>query len=767
MYMKCDKLSDACRYFTKMYATDVFSWTLIITYHVESGYYEQALGLFWRMSDEGVISNKVTCLSVVKACTSLLKVRLLFSHIVEMSLDSDSFLTNNLVHCYSKHRSLDDAFFLFQRMDKNDTVPWNTMLAGFSQNGFCNQAFALFSQMIYECVKPDEVTYLAVLKSCVNHGCTNEVRKIHVMLVEDGMESNNPVANTIIDLYARCMNIEDAEATFNKMCKRDAVSWSVMITGHIQHLHAEKALFLFNQMLFCGSKPEKSTYMSALKACVVLKSSRRGRLIHFGIVLHHLEHDPFIRSSLIDMYMKSGNTEDACFIFANMPQQDTVICNSLINGYTDIRESREALVIFRHMVHQCLRPDEATFVSLLKACINLADLEQGRQIHSYAAEDGMDFHFQVVNILTEMYAKCNCMKDALHVLGLMYFQPSGLVRHTFSNMKEETQHCLNELKRLEYMTPIKYMFSSDSELQGSWVHSNQGSHAIMPITCVKADSMSFAHGDGLDDKNVKIDSTFRFPQGLGSVLQRDIVPYNTIISVSVEKGLCNLAMDVFSQMIAHSVIADIVTYISILKACIILGSLEQGMQVHVLATEVAYDGEDILKGIFIDMYMKYGYIKDAENIFEHSSKHDTLSWTAMVSGYAQHGLPWKAIQFLEQMHKEGAELDEITFISAFSACSYGGLVDKGLHLCYVMCRILGVIPNTQHFACMIDLLGRAGCLYDAVLLLHIIPFHPANVMFTTLLAACKLHDDSEILNFSLQCIQEVAPDSSGCQCLFF
>lgn len=763
MYIRCESLSDAYRCFCKMLVRDVFSWTLLITGYAKNGDNEQALELFWSMEQEGVRPNKVTFLSILKSCTYLLNVRIIHASVVQEGCESDDFVVSTLLDVYAKCASIDDAFVLFKKVAKCNVVPWNAMIAGFAQQKLHDRAFTLFSQMQTESVKPDDVTYLNLLKSCINYDCLEDGRKVHASLVENDMDSVHFIANTIVDMYAKCMSMTDAQHTFKNLSNRDIVSWSVMIAGHVQSGRADKALYLFEQMQLSGIKPNKVTYMGALKACASLPSLKKGQHIHLDIVLNQFEHDPFVGSSLVDMYSKCGCIQDARLVFVSIPQQDTVTWNSLIDGYTETGQGEEALKCFWHMINHDVEPDEATFVSSLKACADLADLEQGRQVHNHAVEIRMHSHTQVGNILIEMYAKCGCMTDARQVFDKLLERPTfawtaAIAGYLHNDLNKEGLQLFDQMK-LEGVTPSEFTFSAVSKAYAIPFGLDEGKQLHVPIIQLKLDSSTHI-GNSLVDMYAKSGSIDSARQVFDKMPQRDVISYNTIISSCVHNGLYDEAMHVFQQMVAEDVRADKITFICVMKACASLASFEQGMQLHALAIEGALDNDDVLKGILVDMYVKCGCITHARSIFDRIFRQDAVSWTAMVSGYAQHGCGWKAIQLLEQIEQDNAELDEITFIGALSACSYGGLVDEGLSCFHIMHEICGIMPGSQHFACLVDLLGRAGRLDHAVGLLKRIPCQPASVVWTALLGSCKLHGELEMAKFSVECISGLEPGNA-------
>ncbi|KAK1296982.1 putative pentatricopeptide repeat-containing protein [Acorus calamus] len=145
----------------------------------------------------------------------------------------------------------------------------------------------------------------------------------------------------------------------------------------------------------------------------------------------------------------------------------------------------------------------------------------------------------------------------------------------------------------------------------------------------------------------------------------------------------------------------------------------------------------------INMYMKCGCIEEASNIFHMMNVEDTVSWTTMINGYAEHGYNREAIDLFEKMSTVGLKPDYVTFIGVLNACSHVGSVDLGFHYFNSMRQKHQVNPGREHYGCMVDLLCRAGRLDEAESMILSMPFRPDEVVWSTLLRVCRIHGDAE------------------------
>lgn len=173
------------------------------------------------------------------------------------------------------------------------------------------------------------------------------------------------------------------------------------------------------------------------------------------------------------------------------------------------------------------------------------------------------------------------------------------------------------------------------------------------------------------------------------------------------------ALILFQKMRRTTVRPYSVTYANILPACAQLAALQQGKEIHKSMMEDGLDSDIFVSGALIDMYVKCGSLNAGRQIFDEMPQRDLVSWTSMVAGYGMHGHGEEALSLFNQMQKSGVKPDHVTFVAVLSSCSHTGLVDEGLHYFDQMIFNYRITPRLEHYACMVDLLGRAGLLEKA------------------------------------------------------
>ncbi|KAH9293624.1 hypothetical protein KI387_041171, partial [Taxus chinensis] len=160
----------------------------------------------------------------------------------------------------------------------------------------------------------------------------------------------------------------DEASSFQKMPQRDVVSWTAMIAGYAQNGFVEKALETFKQMQLAGVKPNSTTFASILPACAKMGALEQGMDIHQCIIKSGFLSDVVVASALVDMYAKCGSMWKAHELFDKMPQRDVVSWNAMIAGYAQNGFCKDALKLFKLMMHSGTYPDHVSFVCVLFAC---------------------------------------------------------------------------------------------------------------------------------------------------------------------------------------------------------------------------------------------------------------------------------------------------------------------------------------------------------------------------------------------------------------
>lgn len=241
---------------------------------------------------------------------------------------------------------------------------------------------------------------------------------------------------------------------------------------------------------------------------------------------------------------------------------------------------------------------------------------------------------------------------------------------------------------------------------------------------------------------------------------KNVVSWNCMISSLIKEGQYRYALYLFSEMCASRAMPDEFTCVSILTACSQLGDLIMGRKTHTYIINNIKPSVTLHNSL-LDMYAKCGPIETAMEIFCEMPEKNLVSWNVIISALALHGHGFKAIELFNDMQAHGVHPDEITFVGLLSSCSHSGLLDAGRYYFDQMPVLYNVQHGVEHYACMVDLLGRGGLLREAVKLVGGMPMKPDLVIWGALLGACRIHSDVKTGKQVLKQVLELEPFSGG------
>lgn len=453
-----------------------------------------------------------------------------------------------------------------------------------------------------------------------------------------------------------------------------------MIKSHTLNNSPQESFLLYIKMLRDGVKPTNFTYPFLLKACSTRCVVNEGEQIHTHVVKLGFVVDVYVSNSLIDMYCKCGNVRDADKLFDEMFARDEVSWNSLISGYVNVGDVGKARELFEKM------PVERNVVCWTSL------------INGYGKEGNL---VKMLELFFQM------------VLSSEGVEPNSA-----------TMVCLLSA------------CSSVSEFKlGRWVAVFIDVNGV-PLNAILSTALIDMYSRCGDLRRAR--NIFR------RMPNKNLVSWNAMITGYVQQGLLEEAIRLFYAMRDKLVKPNEITMVNVLSACAGLGALELGREVHLYIGRNGLDMNVIVATALIDMYSKCGILDDACLVFVKAANKDVALWNTMILGLAYHGNGKDSLAVLGQMEKSGAKPNDITYIGALSACNHSGLVEEGrLHFSN-MCTKHGLSPTVEHYACMVDLLGRAGCLDEAVEMVQNMAVTPDSIIWGALLSACRIHQNADL-----------------------
>lgn len=501
------------------------------------------------------------------------------------------------------------------------------------------------------------------------------------------------------------------------------MTYNSMLSGYVNaNGREEDAVGLFIEMQQAGEKEGVTVRVDEFSLTTMLNLSAKLRELWYGKQLHSFmvksgnDVSVFAVSSLIDMYSKcrcfadgkrvfdggggtgsgkelvvvnamvagccrAGEMESALELFdKEMGLNDAVTWNTVISGLVQNGCEKDALKLSVRMIDCGFRWNDHTFASVLSACSGLKCLRSGKAVHARVLKEDVSMNPYISSGVVDMYCKCNDMRNA-------------------------------ELAYDNQNNGVGNIFAVSSMILG---YSSQGK-------MVEARRLF----DLLPEKNSVV-WTALFSGYLKS--EQHEVLFELLREFRSSEG---------SQ-------CDALMLISVLGACAVQASVDPGKQIHAYILRMSIKMGKKLLSALIDMYSKCGNISYAEKLFGEGSYCDTILYNIMIAGFAHHGHESKAFAFFEQMLECGLRPDPATFIAVLSACRHCGLVKMGENYFQSMTKEYNLHPEIDHYACMIDLYGRANQLTKAVAFLKTVPIELDATIWGAFLHACKVNRNAKL-----------------------
>ncbi|XP_075523560.1 pentatricopeptide repeat-containing protein At2g03880, mitochondrial [Primulina tabacum] len=403
--------------------------------------------------------------------------------------------------------------------------------------------------------------------------------------------------------------------------------------------------------------------------------------------------------------------------------------------------------------------DSITYSELVKCCIDHCAVKEGKRVHQYVFSNGYEPKTFLVNTFLNMYVKFKLLDEAQALFDQMP-EKNVISWTTMIAAYSNTELYLKAFQMLILMIR-------------DGVRPNMYTYSSVLRSCKELTNLTQLHGCiikvGLESdvfvKSALIDVYSKLGEMEGALyifnemVTRDPVVWNTIIGGFAQNSNGDEALNLFIRMKRLGFWADQSTLTSVLRSSTSLALLELGRQIHVHV--IKFDRDLVLNNALLDMYCKCGSLKDANCTFTRMVEKDVISWSTMIIGFAQNGYSKKALDLFEEMKVSGTKPNYITVLGVLFACSHAGLVEDGQHYFESMKMLYGINPGREHYGCMIDLLGRAGKLKEAMKLIHEMTSEPDAVTWRTLLSACKVHRDMDLAEYAAKQVLKLDSRDAG------
>ncbi|KAK9095808.1 hypothetical protein Sjap_021305 [Stephania japonica] len=539
--------------------------------------------------------------------------------------------------------------------------------------------------------------------------------------------------------------------TVRTLCARD----------HLQHALS----------LFYAASPtcDSQTYATLLHTCARLRRLSDGQYLHHHHHHHLYYHNLFATNHLINMYAKCGCLDAARKVFDEMPQRNIVSWTVLISGYDQHGHSEECFSLFASMVLHC-RPNEFAFASVISS--SCSSPERGWQVHAMALKMGFGGCVYVGNALITMYFKSRTNGSEDVALSVFENMPTkNLI--TWNSMIAGFQHCGFVGKCTEFFSKMhgagvgfdrSTLVSVAASLYRNNINSSDDEHFYY---CRQLHCLAVKTGLALEVEVAtalvkayaivggNLDDCYKLFAETGN--EQDIVSWTALMTAFAERKQDEVILLFHQLRLQENIDLDCYTFSIAIKASAGLPTESTASAIHATVIKYGFEGESALDNALIHAYARCGSIDLSMQVFDCMTARDIVSWNSVFKACSVHGRGRVALELFARMN---VQPDTATFVALLSACSHSGLVDEGIKIFDSMQAVYGVIPQCDHYACMIDILGRVGRLVEAEVMINRMPMQPDSVVWSALLGACRKHGETKMAELASKKLMELDPKNS-------
>ncbi|MED6136252.1 hypothetical protein PIB30_054378 [Stylosanthes scabra] len=588
-------------------------------------------------------------------------------------------------------------------------VHCNTQIAQYGRNGDVEAAEGIFRRM----PRKTTVSWTAMLTAYAQNGQIANARKVF-----DEMPQRNTASyNAMISAYIRngC-DVRNAYKIYSFLKERNLVSYSAMTMGFVKAGMIRRAEELYRETPVEFRDPACSNLL--INGYFKMGQTKEA----FRIFEAMAERDVVSWSSVIDGLCRDGKVASARRLFDRMPERNVVSWSAMIDGYMERGFFEEGFRLFLDMRREGLvGVNSTTMTIVLKGCGACGRMWEGMQIHALVSHMGFEFDSFLSNSFITMYCS----------FGLMHFASK-----IFCTMSKRD------------------VVSWNSMISG-YIHGDEVDAAYRVFERMpEKDLITWTAMISGFSKSGRVGKAMEL---FGMLPEKDTFVWTAVISGFVTNKVYWEALYWYAQMNREGCKPNPLTISSVLAASAAVVALNQGLQIHACVLKMSLECDLSVQNSLISFYSKCGNVMDAYRIFLDVAEPNVICYNSIINGFAQNGFGEEALNIYKNMQNEGLEPNGVTFLAALSACTHTGLIEQGWNLFDAMKSRYGIEPEVDHYACMVDLLGRAGLLDEVINLIGSMPMKPHSGVWGAILAASRTHLRLDLAELAVQHMIELDP----------
>ncbi|KAL3654282.1 hypothetical protein CASFOL_003963 [Castilleja foliolosa] len=700
-----------------------------------------------------------------KVCKTLKPLTILHAHLIVNGLRNDPLASTKLIETYSQTGCLQSSRRIFNTFPNPDSFMWGVLIKCHVWNGMFREAISVYQEMLRRLGELNEFILPSVLRACSAINDLIQGKKVHARIVKSGFQSDPIVETSLLSLYGETGCLHDACKVFDEMSTRDLVSWSSLISNYVRNGHAVEGLGIFKKMVSQGVEIDSVTMLSVAEACGELGLSRIGKSCHGYVTRRNIiriDHEALV-SSLIAMYAKFGDLCSAENLFYNGVYHSVSSWTALISCYNQNAHYLEALLTFVKMLGRKVEINGVTLMNVLCSCARLGLLEEGKSIHGYVVRNNIELDIDFLrSSLIDLYANCGQLRYSRQIfdntedkhLVSWNILISGYVR---SEMADEALSLFVEMIIRGILVDS---FAVASALSACGIIGFSGVGCQIHCLIIKTNLQNEFLENALIDMYSKCGFINSANQIFHGTKKDSVITWNSMMCGFSQNGYSNEALNLFDEMCVKNFEMDEVTFLSAIQACSNLGFIDKGKWVHHKVITFGIRSDMYIDTALANMYARSGDLRMARKVFDKMPERSVVSWSSMIGSYAMHGHVDEAISLFNKMVELGIKPNDVTFMNILSACSHAGYVERGKSYFNSMVKDFGLIPNLEHYECLVDLQSRAGDLNGAYEVINSMPFKADARVWGALVNGCRIHNRMDFLeNINMDLLNMDADDT--------
>lgn len=507
-----------------------------------------------------------------------------------------------------------------------------------------------------------------------------------------------------------------------------------------------------------------------IESAVSTQSLVVGRVVHAHII-RTIEppFPPFLSNHLINLYSKLDAPNSAQLLLSLTPPRfrSVVTWTALIAGSVQNGHFTSALVHFSHMRCQSVQPNDFTFPCLFKASAFLHSPLMGQQLHALALKGNFIKDVFVGCSAYDMYYKTGLREYAHKLFDEMPRRNIATWNACISNSVLDGRPYDASLKFVELLrlgedppNSITFCVFLNACSDGLYLKLGQQLHGYVIRRGFGSDVSVL---NGLVDFYGKCHEVKHSEVVFDEINVRNDVSWCTMLAVYEQNDIWEKAFMLFLKARKEDIVLTEFMVSSVLSACAGMAVLELGRSIHGLAVKACIENNVFVGSALVDMYGKCGSIENCESAFYEMPERNLITWNAVIGGYAHQGCVNMALDLFEEMTSESHDVvpNHVTFVCVLTACSRAGAVKIGMDIFGSMRKKYGIEPGPEHYACVVDMLGRAGLVERAYDFIKKMPIPPTVSVWGALLGACRVHGKPELGKVAAGNLFQLDPLDSG------